>query len=92
MYTSWRVIQAVIYRKEIPWIAFLVGLMPRIGLLAYPCQLVYSAQGKKKKIAQFIVDDFFSVIGEKIPGWGGKDTQTEHFFNHLAARIASRKN
>ncbi|AFZ34670.1 hypothetical protein Sta7437_1095 [Stanieria cyanosphaera PCC 7437] len=92
VYTSWRVIQSFINRKEIPWIAFLVGLIPTIGILAYPCQLIYSAQGKKKKIAQFIVYDFFSVIGEKIPGWGGTDTQTEHFFNHLADKIARHKN
>ncbi|MCX7594341.1 MAG: hypothetical protein N2235_11360 [Fischerella sp.] len=93
IYTSWRILQAAIARQEIPWIAFFVGLFPTFGILAYPCQIIYLAQGRKKKIAQFIVYDFFTRIGEKIPAWGGEDTQTEHFFNLFADRIADyRKN
>jgi hypothetical protein len=49
------------------------------------------AKGRKKKVAQFIVYDFFTRIGNKIPGWGGEDTQTEHFFNLFADKIAHRK-
>lgn len=91
IYTSWRALQAAIARQEIPWIALLVGLIPTGGILAYPCQIIWSAKGKKQKIAQFIVYDFFTRIGAEIPGWGGKDTHTEHFFNHLADRIAYRQ-
>jgi hypothetical protein len=78
-------------RKEIPWVAFLVGLIPTFGFLAYPCQIIYSAQGKNKKIAKFIVYDFLTKIGAKIPILGGKDTQTEHFFNRVADQIAYRR-
>ena len=27
--------------------------------------------------------DIAARIGAKIPIWGGKDTRTEHFFNHM---------
>lgn len=88
VYTIFRMIQAVVNKQEIPWVAFLVGLLPTVGTLAYPCQIIYSSSGKNKKIAQFIIYDFFTRIGEKIPAWGGEDTQTEHFFNRIGARIA----
>ncbi|RUS93465.1 hypothetical protein DSM106972_096140 [Dulcicalothrix desertica PCC 7102] len=87
-YTIFRIIQAIINKQEIPWVAFLVGFLPTIGTLAYPCQIVYSSSGKNRKIAQFIIYDFFTMIGAKIPAWGGEDTQTEHFFNRIGAAIA----
>lgn len=79
IYTSWRSLQAAISQQEIPWIALLVELIPTAGILAYPCQIIWSAKGKKQKIARFIVYDFFTRIGAKIPAWGGEDTNTEHF-------------
>ncbi|PSB41838.1 hypothetical protein C7B80_29380 [Cyanosarcina cf. burmensis CCALA 770] len=91
IYTSWRALQAAIARQEIPWVALLVGLIPTAGILAYPCQIIWSAKGKKQKIAQFIVYDFFTRIGAKIPAWGGEDTNTEHFFNQIADKIANRQ-
>jgi hypothetical protein len=39
----------------------------------------------------FIIHDFFTKIGEKIPAWGGEDTQTEHFFNCIGAVIARNR-
>ncbi|WP_230967070.1 hypothetical protein [Nostoc commune] len=91
IYTSWRILQAALSGHEIPWIALFVGLIPTLGTLAYPSQIIYSAKGRKKKIAQFIVYDFFTRIANKIPAWGGEDKQTEHFFNMFADRIAHRK-
>ncbi|MGF1676315.1 MAG: hypothetical protein ACFCUV_21910 [Rivularia sp. (in: cyanobacteria)] len=91
IYTFPRILGTVFTGKEIPWVAFLVGLIPTFGTLAYPCQIIYSAKGRKKRIAQFIVYDFLSRIGEKIPAWGGEDTHTEHLFNRLADKIAYRK-
>jgi hypothetical protein len=91
IYTLWRMLQSVSNRREIPWAAFLVGLIPTFGVLAYPCQIIYSAQGKKKKIAQFIVYDFLTKIGAKFPIWGGEDTLTEHFFNKFADKIIYRR-
>lgn len=90
IYTSFRMVQTATRGQEVPWIAFLVGLFPTIGSLAYPCQLIYSATGKQKKVAQFIVYDFFTRLGAKVPGWGGEDTLTEHFFNHCADIINRR--
>ncbi|MUL38896.1 hypothetical protein [Gloeocapsopsis dulcis] len=87
IYTGYKCIQAITTGQEIPWIAFLVGLIPFVGTVAYPCQLVYSTAGKRGKIAQFIVYDTFTQLGEKIPIWGGEDTLTEHFFNQLAYKI-----
>ncbi|AFY89678.1 hypothetical protein [Chroococcidiopsis thermalis] len=91
IYTSWRALQAAIARQKIPWVALLVGLIPTAGILAYPCQIIWSAKGKKQKIAQFIVYDFFTRIGATIPAWGGEDTNTEHFFNQIADKIANRQ-
>ncbi len=75
--------------KDIPWIALIIGLIPTVGTMAYPCQIIYSAKGRKRKIAQFIIYDFFTRIGKKIPIWGGEDTHTEHFFNRLADQLAT---
>jgi hypothetical protein len=88
IYTLWRMMQSYKNREEIPWIAFVVGLIPTFGFLAYPCQIIYSAHGRKKKISQFIIYDFLTRIGKLIPIFGGEDTQTEHFFNRLADKIA----
>lgn len=87
IYTSWRMIQEAREGKEVPWLALIVGLIPTFGTLAYPCQMIYSATGKRSKLAQFIVYDFFTRLGAKIPAWGGEDTLTEHFFNNCADKI-----
>jgi hypothetical protein len=87
LYTLVRMIQAILHRQEIPWVAFWVGLLPTLGTVAYPMQIIYSATGKQSRVAQFIVYDVFTRIGSKIPAWGGEDTATEHFFNHWASRI-----
>jgi hypothetical protein len=87
LYTLTRIFQRALNSQEIPWVAFWVGLLPTVGFIAYPVQIVYSATGKQSKVAQFIVYDFFTRIGEKIPAWGGEDTLTEHFFNHWASKV-----
>ncbi|WP_104548877.1 hypothetical protein [Chroococcidiopsis sp. TS-821] len=87
IYTGYKSIQALTTGQQIPWVAFLVGLIPFVGTVAYPCQLVYSTAGKRGKIAQFIVYDTFTQLGEKIPIWGGEDTLTEHFFNQTAYKL-----
>ncbi|MBF2074697.1 MAG: hypothetical protein IGS50_13165 [Synechococcales cyanobacterium C42_A2020_086] len=84
IYTFYRLVRAATKGKPLPWIALFVGLLPTVGLLAYPCQIIYSAHEERKQIAQFVVYDFFTRIGAKIPIWGGEDTQTEHVFNHIA--------
>jgi hypothetical protein len=86
-YTIFRMFQAAAAGQEIPWVAFFVGFIPTFGFIAYPCQIIYSAVGKKGKLAQFIVYDFVSKLGRKIPIWGGEDTLTEHFFNNVADKL-----
>jgi hypothetical protein len=86
-YTIYRMIQNGLAGKEIPWVAFWVGIIPFVGNIAYPCQVIYSSAGKKAKLARFIVYDSFTRLGGKIPIWGGEDTQTEHFFNRIAYRM-----
>ena len=73
------------------WIALIVGMIPTIGNAAYPTQMVYSASSKSKKLAEFLMYDITSRVGAKIPIWGGKDTHTEHFFNHLPDIIIRKR-
>jgi hypothetical protein len=88
VYTSFRITQAIAAGKEIPWLALVVGMAPlMIGNLAYPCQMLYSAAGKRGKVASFIVYDIFTRIGGWLPIWGGEDTLTEHYFNHGASHL-----
>ncbi|WP_414530454.1 hypothetical protein [Nodularia chucula] len=87
IYTFSRMLSEARENRELPWVALLVGLIPTFGTLAYPCQMIYSATGKKSKLAQFIVYDFFTTLGAKIPAWGGEDTLTEHFFNNCGDKI-----
>ena len=65
------------------WIALFVGMIPTFGNLAYPTQMVYAAGSKSLELSEFLMYDISTRIGAKIPIWGGKDTLTEHFFNHL---------
>ncbi|AFZ28901.1 hypothetical protein Glo7428_0292 [Gloeocapsa sp. PCC 7428] len=87
VYTGYKSIQALTKGQEVPWIAFVIGLVPFVGTVAYPCQLAYSTAGKQGKIAKFIVYDTLTQLGKKIPIWGGEDTLTEHFFNQLAYKL-----
>ncbi|HYQ58274.1 MAG TPA: hypothetical protein VEP89_13115 [Draconibacterium sp.] len=65
------------------WIALFVGMIPTFGNLAYPTQMVYTASTKSRELGEFLMYDIAARIGAKIPIWGGKDTRTEHFFNHI---------
>jgi len=88
VYTGFRMFQAAAEGKEIPWLAFFVGMIPlMIGNIAYPCQMLYSAAGKRGRVAGFVVYDIFTRIGGWIPIWGGEDTLTEHYFNHSASNL-----
>lgn len=73
-------------------IALLVGMIPKAGNAAYPVQMSYSATTKSKELAEFLTYDTISRIGETIPIWGGKDTRTEHFFNHIPDIIVRNRN
>ncbi len=87
LYTGGRLAQNFLLGRELPWTAFWVGLLPVIGNLAFPLQIVRSSRGEEDLLAQFILYDGCSVIGRRLPIWGGTDTLTEHAFNHLPDRL-----
>ena len=87
LYTAGRLVQAMLARHELPWIALVVGALPVLGNFAYPVQIVYSSREEDDVLAQFILYDGFSLIGAKLPIWGGRNTSTEHAFNHLPDRL-----
>ena len=83
LYTGGRLIQATLQGREKPWAALVTGMSPVIGNPAYPIQSVYSSIGRHHDLARFIIDDAFSLFGQKVPIWGGRDTLTEHVCNRL---------
>ena len=80
-YTSWRMVQATWMQMRKPWVALFVGVLPVVGNLAYPLQLVYSSTDSSGALARFIVYDLAARIGRAVPIWGGADSRVEHFFN-----------
>lgn len=82
-YTLGRMIQSAANGHEKPWVALVVGVMPLVGNLAYPAQMIYSAGGKDEKLGRFMMDDGFARLGRHLPVWGGQDTWTEHVLNRV---------
>lgn len=87
VYTSGRLIQNLLRGRELPWTALWIGLIPVIGNLAFPLQIVRSGREDEDTIARFILYDGCSVIGRRLPIWGGMDTLTEHWFNRLPNHV-----
>jgi len=85
-YTLGRSAQAVSRGQPLPWVALVVGLLPMVGNLAYPAQLLWAA-GHDHRLARFLIYDGFASLGRRLPVWGGTDTFTEHFFNRLPDRV-----
>lgn len=73
------------------WVALFVGLIPTAGNAAYPIQIIYSASSKSREVAEFLTYSIGAGIGARIPIWGGKDTRTEHFFNHISDIIIRKR-
>ncbi|WP_162798111.1 hypothetical protein [Sulfitobacter sp. JL08] len=86
-YTLGRMLQSAANGHEKPWIALGVGLLPVVGNLAYPAQMIYSAGDKDQKLARFMMDDGFARIGRHFPIWGGQDTWTEHALNRIPRNL-----
>lgn len=87
-YTTWRISNSLVQsRPYIPWLAMLLGVLPAIGNLAYPAELLYRSTGKKDRLAKFIAYSFSAKIGARVPVWGGQDTETEHFFNRICHKL-----
>lgn len=86
-YTLVRCVRCTWRREERPWVALAVGILPAIGNLAYPLQIVSRSREREDVIAQFILYDACSLIGRRLPFFGGRDTLLEHALNHLPDRI-----
>lgn len=89
LYTSVRCVQSLRHRREVPFVALGVGLLPVVGNLAYPVQLLYSSTEDRDDLARFLLYDGCARLGRHIPIWGGADTLTEHVFNHLPDRLVN---
>jgi hypothetical protein len=54
--------------------ALVVGLVPKLGILAYPGQLLTI----HPQLASFLVRDLAARLGQRLPIYGGPHTLTEH--------------
>jgi hypothetical protein len=89
VYTGSRVVQCISRGTNAPWVALAVGVIPVIGIAAFPLQLVRSAGADKRGLARFIVCDTFATIGRAVPVWGGRDSLVEHWFNRVGRSLVT---
>ena len=85
LYTLWRMGQAFMRRRELPWVALGVGALPIVGNAAYPAQVLWTSGRRDHDVARFILVDIITSLGRRMPVWGGPDTMTEHWFNRCSA-------
>jgi hypothetical protein len=90
LYTLYRSVREILARRRPPWLALLVGLLPLVGNLAFPAQMVWSAKEREELVARFLVTDLFTRLGTRLPIWGGEDTLTEHLLNRAGHRLVRR--
>ncbi len=90
LYTSLRTIQEISRGGKPPWIALGVGVLPVLGNLAYPAQIAWTGHGDKNLPAQFLLYDGLTLIGRRLPIWGGRNTLTEQLSNHAVDRLVRR--
>lgn len=83
VYTLARVIAAIGRGAAARWIALGVGIVPVVGNLAFPLQLLYSGRVDGSPIAKFLVYNYASMLGRTVPVWGCRDSLLEHWCNHL---------
>jgi hypothetical protein len=55
--------------------ALALGLVPKLGIAAYPSQLLTI----HPQLAAFLLRDLAARLGERLPIYGGRHTLTEHF-------------
>ena len=83
LYTLPRVIATFARGSPRPWIALIVGVLPVIGNLAFPLQLLYAGAVKEAAIAKFVVYDLLALLGSAVPIWGCQDSLLELWSNRL---------
>lgn len=83
LYTLVRCGHAVLVKQRPPLVALMVGTLPVVGNTAFLVQKAFSLTTAEGKLAAFLLYDIFSWIGQRVPIWGGQDSDTEHRLNHL---------
>ncbi|WP_182865287.1 hypothetical protein [Stieleria mannarensis] len=63
--------------------ALLWGVLPTVGSLAFPIQILV----RRPVLAHFLIRDFASRLGRRLPIYGGKDSRTEMMFIRWSDRI-----
>ncbi len=84
LYTCYRISVATVRNQPKPWVALVIGVMPAIGNLAFPVQVLFDGVRGGRGVSQFIIYDTVTKLGQFVPIWGGADTLTEHKANRLA--------
>ncbi len=87
LYTTGRLIQAFVLGQRRPWLAWGVSMLPVVGNVAYPAELVYCGTEDGGDAARFILYDSLATTGRALPIWGGQDSLVEHWFNRLGDRV-----
>ncbi len=85
-YALWRCIQCAARREPLPLTALMISMIPSLGSLAFPCQMLHTAR-KGHLVSQMIIYESFSSLAAKLPIWGGRDTGWDHLLNRLAHRL-----
>ena len=63
--------------------AMWIGLLPTLGSVAFAFQMLR----RRPELAVFIIRDFASRLGRKIPIYGGKDSRTENLLIDVVDRL-----
>jgi hypothetical protein len=82
-YVLFRTIEDLVVRRAPAFVALLVAPIPTVGTLAYACQMLHTARSGHR-VAQFIIYETCSAVAARIPIWGGRDSEWDHFFNRVA--------
>ena len=93
LYTVYRVVMNYVHSHPRPWAALVVGVLPVVGNIAFPIQLLVDGVRRGRGLSQFIIYDTVTRAGEFVPIWGGADTLTEHKANRTVAwafRVTNR--
>ncbi|MBL6721738.1 MAG: hypothetical protein ISQ08_10060 [Planctomycetes bacterium] len=87
LYTAGRVLHDLLRGRRAPWVALGVGTLPVIGNLAFPAQIAWRSREEADLAAQFLLYDGMSMVGRRVPIWGGRDTLLESLANQAVDRF-----
>jgi len=88
-YSTYAITKAKIQKKPIPYFA-LGGFVPKIGPLAYPCQIAYSSR-PPTELTSFIALSTVTKMAEKVPIIGGPESKLEYLFNKVGYHFFVKK-